>query len=87
MFEPEFIDEERIPLLERDENIEDDSIYLDSQAETSFSQEEDEQQQQELDVEINALERGFNVKIPPEERIRFRRSGVICRSKNRQENS
>ena len=71
---PEFVDEERIPLLERDENIEDDSIYEDSQAETSFSQEEDEQQQQKLDVEINALERGFNVKIPPEERGRFRMS-------------
>ena len=70
--EPEFIDEERIPLLERDENN-DDSVYEDSQTETSFTQ-EDEQQQQELDVEINALERGFNVKIPPEERIRFRRS-------------
>ena len=54
--EPEFIDEERIPLLERDENN-DDSIYEDSQAETSFTQ-EDEQRQQELDVEINALERG-----------------------------
>ena len=68
--EPEF-DEERIPLLERDEN-QDDSIYEDSQAETSFLQ-EDEQQQQ-LDVEINALERGFNVKIPAEERGRFRMS-------------
>ena len=70
--EPEFIDEERIPLLERDEINGDDSIYEDSQAETSFFQ-EDEQQQQ-LDVEINALERGFNVKIPPEERGRFRMS-------------
>ena len=69
--EPEFIDE-RIPLLE-DENIRDDSIYEDTQQETSFTQ-QDEQQQQELDVEINALERGFNFKIPPEERIRFRRS-------------
>ena len=71
--EPEFIDEERIPLLEGDENNGDDSIYedsQDSQAETSFTQ-EDEQQQQELDVEINALERGFNVKISPEERGRF----------------
>ena len=27
-----------------------------------------------VDTEINALERGFNVKIPPEERGRFRRS-------------
>ena len=70
--EDEFIDEERIPLLE-DDNIGDDSIYEDSQAETSFTQ-EDEQQQQELDVEINALERGFNVKIAPEDRGRFRRS-------------
>ena len=70
--EPEFIDEERIPLLE-DENIGDDSIYEDPQAETSFTQ-EDEQQQQELDVEINALERGFNVKMPALERGRFRLS-------------
>ena len=59
--EPEFIDEERIPLLERDENN-DESVYEDPQAETSFFQ-EDEQQQQELDVEINALARGFNVEI------------------------
>ena len=70
--EPEFIDEERIPLLERDENN-DDSVYEDSQTETSFTQ-EDEQQQQELDVEINALERGFNVKMPALERSRFRLS-------------
>ena len=72
MFESEFIDEERVPLINQYENN-DDSVYEDSQVETSFTQ-EDEQQQQELDVEINALERGFNVKIPPEERIRFRRS-------------
>ena len=70
MFEPEFIDEERIPLLERDENN-DDSIY--SQAETSFNNGDDVQEEtQKLDREINALERGFNVKIPPEERGRFR---------------
>ena len=69
--EPEFTDEERIPLLERDEINGDDSKYEDS-AETSFTQ-EDEQQQQ-LDVEINALGRGFNVSIPAEERGRFRRS-------------
>ena len=80
MIEPDFVDEERIPLLnENDDRLAalqehvDDSIYEDSQAETSFTQ-EDEQQQQELDVEINALERGFNVKIPPEERGRFRLS-------------
>ena len=30
MIEPEFFDEERIPLLERDENIEDDSVYEDT---------------------------------------------------------
>ena len=72
MFEPEFIDEENIPILNENDDV-DDSIYEDSQAETSFTQ-EDEQQQQELDVEINALERGFNVKISSEERIRFRRS-------------
>ena len=68
--EPEFIDEERVPLIDRYEDN-DDSVY--EQAETSFTQ-EDEQQQQDLDVEINALQRGFNVKIPPEERSRFRLS-------------
>ena len=86
MFEPEFVDDENIPLLERDENIED-SIYEDSQAETSFNNDDVIQQEateaelrrreknlEILDVEINALERGFNVKIPPEERSRFRRS-------------
>ena len=70
MFEPEFINEENIPLLNENDDV-DDSIYEDSQAETSFTQ-EDEQQQQELDVEINALERGFNIKIASEERGRFR---------------
>ena len=70
--EPDFVDEERVPLLHRDDDI-DDSVYEDSQAETSFTQ-KDEQQQQKLDIEINALERGFNVKIPPEERGRFRLS-------------
>ena len=75
MFEPEFIDEERIPLLERDENIGDDSIYEDTQQETSFNNDDDVQEEtQKLDTEINALERGFNVKISPEERGRFRLS-------------
>ena len=73
MFEPEFVDDENIPLLERDENIEDDSIYEDSQAETSFN-DDDVQETQKLNIELNALERGFNVKIPPEERGRFRLS-------------
>ena len=79
MIEPDFVDEERIPLLnENDDRLAalqehvDDSIYEDSQVETSFTQEDE--QQQELDVEINALERGFNVKISPEERGRFRLS-------------
>ena len=72
MFEPEFINEENIPLLNENDDV-DDSIYEDSQVETSFTQ-EDEQQQQELDVEINALERGFNVKMPALERSRFRLS-------------
>ena len=86
MIEPEFVDEERIPLLERDENI-DDSVYEDSQTETSFNHDDVIQQEakeielrrrernlEKLDTEINALERGFNVKIPPEERGRFRMS-------------
>ena len=74
MIEPDFVDEERIPLLERDENIEDDSIYEDSQAETSFNDDDVQEENQKLDIDINALERGFNVKIPPEERGRFRLS-------------
>ena len=69
MIEPEFVDEERIPLLERDEDIEDDSVYKDTQQETSFNE-----SQTELDTEINALERGFNVKIPYEDQGRFRMS-------------
>ena len=80
--EPEFIDEERIPLLERDEN--ETTVYEDSQAETSFSDMQQEATEAELrlrerhiekkDGQINALERRFSVKIPPEERIRFRLS-------------
>ena len=86
MIEPDEFDEERIPLLE-DENNEDDSIYedsQDSQAETSFSDIQQEATEAELrlrernlekkDGEINALERRFNVQIAPEERVRFRRS-------------
>ena len=85
MFEPEFVDDENIPLLHRDDDI-DDSVYEDSQAETSFNDDVIQQEATEaelrrrernletLDVEINALERCFNVKISPEERSRFRRS-------------
>ena len=73
--EPEFIDDERIPLLERDEINGDDSIYEDPQAETSFYNDDDMQEEaQKLNTEINALERGFNVKIAFEERHRFRMS-------------
>ena len=73
--EPEFIDEERIPLLERDEINGDDSIYEDTQQETSFNNDDDVQEEtQKLDTEINALARGFNVKIASEERGRFRMS-------------
>ena len=64
--EPEFIDEERVPLLHRDDDIDDsvydDSVYEDSQAETSFNNDDVIQQEaNEIDREINALERGFNV--------------------------
>ena len=74
MFEPEFVDDENIPLLHRDD---DDRLAAqqeqDSQAETSFNHDEaNEVNLDRLDTEINALERGFNVKIPPEERGRFR---------------
>ena len=44
MFDPEFIDEERVPLIDQYENN-DDSIYEDSQAETSFSQDDIIQQE------------------------------------------
>ena len=71
MFEPEFVDDENIPLLNDDV---DDSVYEDSQAETSFNDDDVQEETQKLDTEINALERGFNVKIPPEERGRFRLS-------------
>ena len=75
--EPEFVDDENIPLLHRDDDIDDsvydDSVYEDSQAETSFNDDVIQQEANEiLNREINALERGFNVKIPPEERGRFR---------------
>ena len=73
MIEPEFIDEERVPLIDRYEDN-DDSVYEDSQAETSFNDDDVQEENQKLDREINALERGFNVKIPPEERSHFRLS-------------
>ena len=82
--EPDFVDDENIPLLHRDDDV-DDSVY--EEAETSFNNDDVIQQEaneielrrrernlEKLDTEINALERGFNVKIPPEERGRFRMS-------------
>ena len=82
--EPDFVDDENIPLLNENDDV-DDSIYEDSQAETSFTNDDviqaneielrrRERNLEKLDTEINALERGFNVKIPPEERGRFRMS-------------
>ena len=85
--EPEFSMKSACRLSMRYEN-EDDSVYEDSQAETSFNNDDVIQQEaneielrrrernlETLDVEINALESRFNVKIAPEERVRFRRSG------------
>ena len=84
MIKPDFVDDENIPLLNENDDV-DDSIYEDS--ETSFNNDDVIQQEaneielrrreknlEKLDTEINALERGFNVKIPPEERGRFRMS-------------
>ena len=81
MIEPDFVDDENIPLL----NENDGSRYEDAQAETSFYDDTAQSlaldavsgssEKFKLNVEINALERGFNVKIPPEERGRFRISG------------
>ena len=86
MIKPDFVDDENIPLLNENDDV-DDSIYEDSQAETSFNNDDVIQQEaneielrrrernlEKLDTEINALEQGFNVKIPPEERGRFRLS-------------
>ena len=83
MIEPDFVDDENIPLLNENDDV-DDSVY---EAETSFNNDDVIQQEaneielrrrernlEKLDTEINALERGFNVKIPPEERGRFRMS-------------
>ena len=81
MIEPDFVDDENIPLLNENDDV-DDSVY-EAQAETSFNNDDVIQQEaneireknlEKLDTEINALERGFNVKIPPEERGRFKMS-------------
>ena len=80
----DFIDEERVPLIDQYENN-DDSVYEDTQTTTSFTQ-EDKQRQQELNIDINALERGFNVKYLLKSEVDLGVSTVIYRSKNLQEN-
>ena len=60
MFEPEFVDEERVPLIDQYENN-DDSVYEDSQAETSFSQ-DDIIQQEATEAELRLRERNIEKK-------------------------
>ena len=84
MIEPDFIDEEQIPLLQREDNYEDG--YDNNIAnETSFTEHDDiiqneatqaelrlrEKHLDEKDKRVNALERVFKVKIPSEERSKF----------------
>ena len=57
MFEPDFVDEERVPLIDRYENN-DDSVYEDSQAETSFS----DMQQEATEAELRSRERHLEKK-------------------------
>ena len=52
MFEPDFVDEERVPLIDQYENN-DDSVYEDSQTETSFS----DIQQEATEAELRLRER------------------------------
>ena len=72
---PEIIDEERVPLIDQYENN-DDSIYEDSQAETSFNR-----RRATCRKKLKNSRRGdqrFRARLQrqntPEERIRFRRS-------------
>ena len=88
--DPDFVDEERIPLMEEDD---DDSLYEDvdeGQTETPFMEiptepgpdiqaeatrekmRRIEKNIEDMDLKINALERNFGVKIPREQRSRFR---------------
>ena len=93
--EPEFVDEERIPLIGDDDY--DDSFYDDAeQAETSFggddalihrealyaSIRQREANIEAMNVQINALERNFNVKIPREQRARFQLSNSYLQVEN-----
>lgn len=87
MIEPEFVDDENIPLLEREEDANYEDDYDERQqplVETSFGGEEDrlaaplKEQAGQMDKEINALERNFNVKMTREQRRRFRYvSGIL----------
>ena len=85
MIEPDFIDEEQIPLLQREDNYDD--VYDDNIAnETSFTEHDDiiqneatqaelrlrEKHLDEKEMRVNALERVFQVKISSEERSKFR---------------
>ena len=86
MIEPDFIDEEQIPLLQREDNYDDkyDDIIAN---ETSFTEHDDtiiqneaiqaelrlrEKRVNEKEKRVNALERVFQVKISSEERSKFR---------------
>ena len=86
MMEPDYIDNEQIPLLQREDNYDD--IYDDNIAnETSFTEHNDliiqneatqaelrlrEKHLNEKDKRVNALERVFQIKISSEERSKFR---------------
>lgn len=86
MMEPDYIDEEQIPLLQREANYDD--VYDGNIAnETSFTEHNDliiqneatqaelrlrEKHLNEKDKQVNALERVFQVKISSEERSKFR---------------
>ena len=86
MMEPDYIDEEQIPLLQREANYDD--VYDGNIAnETSFTEHNDliiqneatqaelrlrEKHLNEKDKRVNALERVFRVKISSEERSKFR---------------
>ncbi|XP_066913827.1 synaptonemal complex protein 1-like [Clytia hemisphaerica] len=86
MIEPDFIDEEQIPLLHREDNFDD--VYDDNIVnETSFAKHDDiiiqneatqaelrlrEKHLDEKEKRVNALERVFQVEISSEERSKFR---------------
>ena len=85
--EPEFVDEERIPLIDEygddydnsfDENADEsvrqhDTSFIDGyDIPTDPSSDIQGEAIREKDKQINALERNFNVKIPREQRARFR---------------